>query len=147
MELQGIEELDKLISKLKALDSVILDAIAIAFEEHSETIEDFNTEQLQKGERSDGSILPSYSPASVNVYGKRPGPMTLRDTGDFYRGIKLDISATAATIVSKDIKTSELETRYGTKIIGISDENLESFVNKYVRESILRELNEYFGHD
>lgn len=75
---------------------------------------DLNVEQLHKGQKSDGRFMPDYSPVSVEVYGKPPGPIKLYDTGAFYRGFMLDIGSILA-ITSSDDKTDMLFKRYATK--------------------------------
>jgi hypothetical protein len=94
---------------------------------------DINTEeQLQKGIRSDGVNLPDYSPISVSVFGKRAGPMTLKDTGEFYEGFYLDTSKWPIQFDSKDDKSAMLQDRYGHEIFGLTKENKTEFAKGYL---------------
>lgn len=76
-------------------------------------------EQLQRGERSDGSFLPDYSFRSVFQYGKPAGPIRLYDQGDFYSGILIDVRPGIFLIDSADQKTTMLENTYGKDILGL----------------------------
>jgi hypothetical protein len=58
--------------------------------------------------------MPNYSPVSVEVYGKPPGPIKLFQTGAFYRGFMLDVNGNILTITSSDPKTDKLYKRYAT---------------------------------
>lgn len=61
--------------------------------------------QLSKGQTSKDGELPDYSKNSVELFGKRPGPWTLKDTGSLYESLKIaninntgwEITATSET--------------------------------------------------
>lgn len=119
------EVLDNFIAVLNAIRADIPILIAEVLEENKEAIEQMNREQLDRGERSDGSQLPDYSPVSVSKYGKRPGPMTLEKTGAFKSRITLKTHSNFAELIGLDPKTGMLEARYDLTIIGVNEENLE----------------------
>lgn len=73
--------------------------------EHQATAIGMNTDQLFAGELANGDKLPEYSPLSVQVHGKRPGPWQLYDTGDFYSGWFMNAQAFPIVFGSKDGKT------------------------------------------
>lgn len=88
--------------------------------------EDLITDQLRRGTRSDGTELPDYSRVSVDVYGKDPGPIKLKDTGAFYQGIKVTAAGQVIDYTSTDSKTDDLELRYSTgrgSILKLSEES------------------------
>ena len=94
-------------------------------------IAEYNRQQLQEGERADGTGLPDYSSTSVNIYGKEPGPIKLFDTGAFYASIEAVIVDDVIAIVSNPVKRDEitgritnLKEKYGHEIIGLTEENL-----------------------
>lgn len=127
--LQSIDILDKVI------DREILNAIA-----------QLNKEQLQEGERADGSSLPDYSAVSVEVYGKPRGAMTLKDTGDFYESFAPIVLDRVIKIVSQPYKEdaitgeiTNLEEVYNP--LGLQDENLEKIRNK-VKTKIIEYIKE-----
>jgi hypothetical protein len=107
-------------------------------------IAEYNREQLKEGERADGTGLPEYSRASVELYGKEAGPIKLFDTGAFYASIEAVIVDDVIAIVSNPVKRDEitgritnLKEKYRHEIIGLTDENLEK-IRGLAKESILR---------
>lgn len=88
-------------------------------------IEDKIAEQLQRGERGDGSKLPNYSPVSVARFGKPAGPIRLLDQGDFYRGVTVYADDYGMVIVDTDEKTPMLTEKYGDEILELQDRSLE----------------------
>jgi hypothetical protein len=137
-----IPRLTQLKEKLANLNPVVLEGIQETFQDNDSVVEDLNISQLQMGQRSDGTFLPDYSPRSVAVFGKPPGPIRLFDTGAFYRGITLTAARELAELAGRDEKTDELEFEYGERIIGLSEENRRMFQNVYLREGIHEALRE-----
>lgn len=96
------------------------------------------TGQLFEGKDSLGGELPEYSPVSVNVFGKRPGPWQLLDTGDFYRSIFLDASRFPVVFESTDPKRNEifshLEAKGGNadQVLGLDKGNLTELARSYL---------------
>lgn len=74
--------------------------------------------QLAQGLMSDDNYLPDYSFRSVFQYNKPPGPIRLYDTGDFYRGMLLDVRQDIFILESADPKSTMLQNRYGGNIFG-----------------------------
>ena len=132
-------------NKLQNLPSELPRLLQETFEELASTVEDFNIFQLQEGQRADGTFLPDYSPRSVNVFGKPPGPIRLFDEGDFYRGITLKVTSEGIELEGLDIKTEMLQFRYGANVIGLSEESIDTLGREYVlpllREKIILYLN------
>lgn len=69
-------------------------------------------EQLFQGLKADDTYQPDYSPRSVKVYGKPPGPIKLKDTGAYYAGLKIDVLGDKFSIFSIDEKNDYLEGIY-----------------------------------
>lgn len=131
-----------LANKLKALDFNKMCAEAVI--ENEQHAMDLNTQQLFRGERADGTMLPDYSFVSVNFYNKPEGPIRLYDTGDFYGGFQLGSKSGKAEfplyIISTDKKSNELQTRYGREIFGLSEENLHGLAQVFIIPAIGKKL-------
>ena len=139
-----IPRLTELKEKLMNLNPVVLEGIEETFSDNDSVVEDLNIAQLQMGMRSDGVFLPDYSVRSVVEFGKPPGPIRLFDTGAFYRGITLVASREFADLEGRDSKTNELQSDYGDRIIGLSEDNRRAFQHEYLRQGIRETLNEAF---
>lgn len=132
----------KLIRRLEQLKSI--DVLDIVIDKSiTEAMEQYNREQLQRGEKSDGDILPDYSETSVNVYGKPAGPIRLYETGEFYDSITALALDNVIRFVSQPFKQdpltgriTNLEERYGQEIIGLTNENLEK-IRRQVKTKIV----------
>ena len=110
-----------------------------------------NTEQMYKGELSTGKeIRPSYAPATI-AYKKRKGQpfdrVTLRDTGQFYKKLKviarykdfvIDTSLSGARPYGFLMKGKR---SYGEDILGLNDKNKKELVNK----KLLKPLEKLFN--
>ncbi len=81
---------------------------------------------FDEGKRADGTILPDYSETSVNFYGKRAGPIQLKDTGHFYQSFVVLAEKNGILIVADDvfIYDEPLADKYGAEIIGLTKENM-----------------------
>lgn len=142
-----IAKLNELKEKFSTLNRSVLTGIEDSFKDNDSIVEDLNISQLQRGERSDGVILPDYSPRSVQEFGKPPGPIRLFDTGAFYRGITLTAASDAATLSGRDRKTRELQDDYGDEIIGLTEENKKIFRDEYLKIDILDTIKKVFNAD
>ena len=98
-------------------------------------------EQLfKKGKRADGTILDDYSETSVNFYGKRAGPIQLKDTGHFYQSFIVLAETNAIIIFADDVYNYKepLADKYGAEIIGLTKENIGvlsgMLLKKYIKE-------------
>lgn len=135
-----MDALINLVNRFKRLDvDKIIDSIlnTVAFKEF---IIDLNTEdQLFKdGINSLGvtleSIGGSYSPFTVVIKQGKGQPtdrVTLKDSGDFYKTFRVDITTDAIIIDANPIKDdTNLFSEWGEDILGLTDENLQLLINK-----------------
>lgn len=138
-----MEELLLLRQKLVELQDNIIPLLKLTFEDLAIKIEQLNIEQLQRGERADGTPLPFYSPVSVAVYGKPAGRIKLFDTGEFYMGITVVINDDGIEIVGRDIKTEMLQIRYGENIVGLSEESMDILIDRYAIQLLSKYIQQY----
>lgn len=99
-------------------------ASMMAIEDTASVYTEKQREQLFQGIRSDGeAITPSYTARTVRIKQQKGQPVdrvTLRDTGDFYRGILIDVRQDIFTVQSADEKNISLQAKYGTAILGLA---------------------------
>jgi hypothetical protein len=131
----------------------ITEAVTETIEETAGTIEDFNRKQMFEGIRSTGSeIKPAYSPYTVLIKDQKGQPsdrVTLKDTGDFYEGLFVDVNSETFDIYSSDVKTDALVKKYGERIFGLTRESRGEYVQYTffpgLREKITKKLGFKFG--
>jgi len=142
-------DLQKFIVKLKNLKAFSeKEAFTILREDLKPVIEDMNTEQLNNGMRADGKILPDYSEASVQIYGKPSGPIKLLDSGKFHSSITAIIEPNEIKITSTDSKftqpPADLEFHYGSEILGLTERNIEELTDGYLIPHLIEKIENYF---
>jgi hypothetical protein len=100
--------------------------------ETGEELADFNRKQLDSGIRSTGSeIKPAYAPLTILLKDQKGQPtdrVTLKDTGDFYQGITVDVNSETFDLTSTDDKTEDLVKKYGNRIFGLTNESRGEYV-------------------
>ena len=104
------------------------EAVIYSIGSNEDAITNLQAIQLQSGKKRDGQDLPLYSITSVTVYGKQPGPWTLKDTGAFYKAFVIkNIGKRGFVIISTDNKTNMLVNKvqkkqgFGGGIFGLND--------------------------
>ena len=116
-------------------------------EEHATDIIQANKDQLYlMGQNPLGISLGDYSPYTVRVKREKGQPydrVTLRDTGEFYAGFRLDADSAGFSITSTDWKTEELLRVWGP-VFGLNQENRQRIaqtlilpdLRKFTRETL-----------
>lgn len=107
---------------------------------------ELNREQLDKGQKSDGTLLPPYAPSTVKrkaKKGQQTAPMNLKDKGDFRQGMRVRTFAKKSEIFSTDDKNALLQNKYGRAIFGLLPGNL-AFVRNWAREVFLQRTKQLF---
>lgn len=146
----NIRGMATILSMKKKFDA--LDTDMIAFDSVFETKEvaaEFNAEQINKGLKADGTVMPDYSRASVEVYGKPEGPIRLRETGAFQAGFFVTVQGDRVVFDSTDPKRdmlidgtgsfqkqfgkTGLEGGYGPEVFGLNADYKKEYVNEAVR--------------
>jgi len=110
----------------------ILQEVRLTIEETAETIADFNRKQLFAGKRSTGTdIKPEYAAFTILIKDQKGQPtdrVTLKDTGEFYEDIEVDVNSETFELISTNEKTEDLKAKYGQRILGLSDNNKSEYV-------------------
>jgi hypothetical protein len=130
--------LSSLIQKFQKIS--VAAVIQKTFDETADSYADLQIEQFAAGERKDGSKLPNYSPTSVSVYGKLPGPWTLYDTGDFYRGRYAKLKGKVIEIGSTDNKEPLLAKKAGPNLLGLQKDNIKEFTFTVFKPAFFKNL-------
>lgn len=127
----------QLYNNFKKLD--IEDVARRSIDETKGTIVDLNEEQLFAGLRNDGSnIKPAYTGFTINEKEKKGQPydrVTLKDTGAFYAGIRVEVDGDKVVIDSTDEKNDELFAKYTSSrgnIFGLSS----PYQREYIQDSL-----------
>jgi hypothetical protein len=108
---------------------------------HEKDIEALNREQLMKGQKSDGTFLPPYTPAYAKRKGKPLTPKTLRDKGGFQDNIFETFFQDSFNVESNDWKSDILESVWGKKIFGLTKESKIRLLREFgVAEETIREV-------
>jgi hypothetical protein len=111
---------------------------------HEQTATSLNTDQLFAGELADGSIMPDYSPVSVSVFGKRPGPWQGYDKGDMYKETYMDAKQFPVLFGSKSetapLFAAALENKgyKSEEIFGLNKPNLKEIAIEYTLPDLQR---------
>lgn len=139
-----MKRLNDLILKFTSVpyENIIRDVV----EENKTEVEDKQIKQLEAGQNPDGSrITPEYSDLTIELKKMKGQPydkVTLYDTGDFYRGIKLDLASDSFTLDSSDSKTDDLVDKYGD-VFGLTNEHKQELINDVFRPNAIDKVRKY----
>jgi len=96
--------------------------------------------QLFQGIGADDlKIIPSYSKKTIAIKITKGQPIdrvTLRDTGAFYQGIRIDVVGEVIRTDSVDEKSQDLQGRYGGEIFGMGTNYRTRYVKILLPEFI-----------
>lgn len=100
-------------------------------------IVDLNQSQLQSGIDSAGDSTGEYSTTSINVYGKSPGRITLKDTGEFYDSMKVGVDSDEFFVSANTEKEGgvDLLDRW-PDALGLTDESLDEIMPTITEETL-----------
>jgi hypothetical protein len=135
-------------NKLKSLN--VMAELDLVLQELQGVIVGMNKEQLSLGYDAQHSQLQDYAQESyagfkVDVVGSRAplGTPDLKLSGDFYNGFKIILNASELIITSDDIKTLQLEGKYGD-IFGLDSNHLEMLSISYILPKLQQRIKQYF---
>lgn len=130
-----------LIENLKGLSIQKESVISIA--QTADEMAALNRDQLQGGVKSDDSLMPNYSPASVKLFGKPAGRIRLYDTGAFYDSIAVDVSGDNFLFVAED-KHNLIE-KYSENILGLGTKQHNYFTEEIFYPVFSERIKEQTG--
>ena len=132
----------------------LLEVVQEAVIETSNDIITLNQGKRSLGVRSDGTeITPSYSDITIMIKdekGQESRWVTLRDKGDFWDDMFVDVGNNSYEVGSADAKAAKLEKKYGKRIFGLTKESKsEEYIPIYllpaVQDRITKRLGFKFG--
>lgn len=90
---------------------------------------DLNQSQMyDKGIDSKGETLGDYSTISVSKYGKRPGHIQLKDTGEFYDSMKVGVEDSGIIITGDTDKGTVDLAKVYPDALGLTDESINEIL-------------------
>lgn len=110
---------------------------------HEAAAVDLNIDQMMKGQTAIGDrIKPEYTPFTVQIKeakGQISDHVTLKDEGDFHRGLFLNTNQWPAIFDGKDSKTGMLTEKY-ENVLGLTKPSKKEFA-----EEIRPDVIKYYG--
>lgn len=105
---------------------------------------DLNQSQMfDKGIDAKGETLGDYSPVSVAKYGKRPGHIQLKDTGEFYDSMKVGVEDDKFVITGDTDKGDVDLANVYPDVLGLTTESKEDIlpeISQRLSEKIKEEI-------
>ena len=128
--------------KLKALEASINPSIKKSINANKKVLIKMQTDdQFYNGEDSnDQQIFPSYAYSTYLIKkrkGQKVSNVTLKDSGDLYKSIKIEATASQMMISANVDYFKYLVLHYhNNELLGIQDYNLKIFIDKYILPNI-----------
>lgn len=145
----SLERLEALAAGLKAVPQQLARSVDEVVRDNASEFELDNIEQLAAGLDAEGEeITPAYARATVKLKQAKGQPadrVTLKDRGDFYRGIVAQVRGEQVENVGTDEKTAALEEKYGPDIVGVSEPHLEDFRQQLLLPELQYQTNRLLG--
>lgn len=114
----------------------------------SSDLVEWQKEQLWSGKTSTGAFIrPPYRPLTKIIKRRKGQPtdrVTLKDTGDFYDMIVVDVGLDTWNLTSEDYKNSMLTEKYSDKIFGLNKISLQGYRDD-VKPVFLNEIEKATG--
>lgn len=144
----SLRNLNYRLRKFKAILSQELENIIL--DNESIIVEMITQQQLyEQGIEGRGIEISSYAPYAESTIRKKikkgqpTNRVTLKDTGDFYKSLRIEFDDKGFYIVSNDFKSPYLLKKYGPTIFRLTDENLKTLIHKYIKPTLTVKLKEY----
>jgi len=132
---------------VERLRTSINESIRTSVDNNKTVIKTMQTdEQMYQGINASGNAITPFPYATSTInYKKRNGQptdrITLKDSGDFYDSIQIEARTDNFVISTQITYSIYLVTKYA-EILGITDTNLQTFVNTYTLPIIKQNFND-----
>lgn len=133
----------RLSEKLKTIRSIIITEMERIIVSDKELLVSYNRNQLFVGKDANDKSLGIYAPSTIKQK-KRKGryyneQIRLLDKGDFYESLFTELKNEILTFDNKDPdedKTKHLERRFGDDIYGLSESDLNDYINNHLKPQL-----------
>lgn len=133
----------------KASEIVITDVVQETLREQSDNIIFLNQYRLfNESEDTDGEPLEFYRSVAYSILKNQRNPSPgfgrpdLYDTGSFYRDFNLTVTDDEFEVDSNDEKSEMLKDKYGDKIFGLSESDMETFSGEFFNEAFIDKIQQ-----
>ena len=131
---------------VERLRTSINESIRTSVDNNKTVIKTMQTEeQMYQGINASGNaISPDYADSTINYKKRNLQPydrVTLKDSGDFYDSIEIEARTDDFVISTQITYSIYLVTKYA-EILGITDTNLQTFVNTYTLPIIKKSFDD-----
>lgn len=89
-----------------------------------------------------------YSPETVRIKTMKGQPtdrVTLEDTRDFKDSFYVDIDESGFELLARDSKSDKLLSKYGSGVMGLTEENLEELMQVYIKPEFIQRIKDYIN--
>jgi hypothetical protein len=128
------------------IENAIYPTMQQVFNKYDNVIKEYNTQQqlFDKGQDSKGLSLKPYARSTISIKIRKGQPTdrtTLKDTGAFYNDVNV-IAEPDKLIIEASIEYAKyLVSRYGEDILGVQNQNLQDFYDKYIEQQLDKNIN------
>lgn len=139
---------DDRIKAIRALPKLLINkTLEVVKDNESRVVSDITDGQLFTfGQDGKGISLGSYAQSTINrkkAKGQPTNRVTLRDTGEYHRSHRLELTSDGIEVKADPVNGDyELRSRYGDDILVWSDKNQDVFVEKILKESLIKYLKD-----
>jgi hypothetical protein len=140
-----IKAIQTQIKGLKAFEDGIIKTMQTTIRDNDVIIHELVSEEqlFEKGINKFEVKISDYQPYTpVTVEFKRiksqpSNRVTLRDTGAFHESFYVNITSTYFEVLARDPKTGDLIKKYGSEILGLTDENINEILINYILPDLI----------
>lgn len=140
-----------LIDRLKKVENELADTLVTVINDNNDKLEDAQREQMSVGLNSLNQSIGrlrnnNYANQKKRKGGKAPlGIADLKDTGDFYKGIKASATKSLLTITSTDSKKDLLIQKYSDEIFGYNQTTFVKVKDLVLVPGMIQDIKKQLG--